>query len=151
MGGAQCFSGNMKIRGRSWVTHSDESCLRLTEIFDFYINMRCAFGLKVFLFLTYSCWKIIDKAFAITQQDQINKAYIKEMNPSAPFGSDKPESERIVESVRQAQTCGNLSGKSKVVWCSLGEWQKHAEASGLCKHEAQIRANTGYISVLLTL
>lgn len=91
--------------------------------------MRCAFGLKA---CNTSCGEISDKAFTATRQDQINEAYIKEMN--SPFSSDKPESERIVESAGQTRTCGNLSGKSKVVRCSLGEWQRHAEASGLCKH-----------------
>lgn len=58
--------------------------------------------------LRYILQKISDKAFAATQQDQINKAYIKEMN-SPP--SDKPESEWIVESAGQTRTCGNLSGE----------------------------------------
>lgn len=62
----------------------DKSCLTLTEILDFQIYINYIIGLKAG---NNSCRRISDKPFSTTQQDQINKPYIKEMN--ALFGSDK--------------------------------------------------------------
>lgn len=106
----------------------DKSCLTLTEILDFQIYINYVIGLKAG---NNSCRRISDKPFHTTQQDQINKPYIKEIN--ALFGSDK-DLERTVESAGQMWTCGNLSMKTKVVLRCLGEWQRHAKAFGLCKH-----------------
>ena len=63
----------------------------------------------------------------------------------------RTQSEGIVESVGQIWACGNLSVMTEVVQRCLGEWQRHAKAFGLCKHNIEIRTRTSYISLLLSL
>lgn len=74
----------------------------------------------------------------------------RKMSWSTLFGSVKVSSWERSKKSQRGRACGNLSVRSEVVLHCLGEWQRHAEASGLCKHIEQIRASTSYTSVLLS-